>query len=689
MIITAGSGIVQANDQFTGSMLWHQHFLWQQPAEPAGAPTDWCYNDIPQLEGNTGVCYSAGACPSWCFQCTSTQPDCTDFSLICPLGFPAGYDQFIAGPTIDPNYGANGCVIFGTFDGRVISLNMNDGSTIWERTPYKDPGGPNVGKPWYNQKFAWHLNPPSIYNGKLYIGSFLPSFYAIFRPWAYVTKGQPQYPWPTIGNDATHYWAGRDGYFYALDEDDGSIAWTWNPRGCGVTNMPPVADGKVFIESDTVTDYHYGLFATVDAETGAEQWHMGTIPLAQGGSQAISGDTIFTPGGDGALWALDTDDGQVKWTYWAGFNVKGHTALCSAPAVDESRGYVIGIADTGRMFVLNKDTGRVIKEAFLGVPTWNVGDPHPVSGYWLPGPSGIAISPADGLLYVAGTDFDRAWDKSSTYGREKLFCYDYVTDPDTLTPVWEYQFCKNDDCSTQANEFIIRGHDPYVVAWYSVPSPALADGHVYYASTNAKIYCFGSSFAEDDTDADGVIDYRDNCPAIQNGPSGGTCTAGGNIGDPCNIPGNNTSECGTGGFCSMDQEDADTDLTGDACDTCNDTGDKDNVCAGDICPSNFDPNQDDSYPPAGNSCGNACECEGNFQGNDVDCDGSDAAIFKVDFGRNALNEPCNSTNPCNGDFSCNGNVDGSDAAQFKSDFGRNSLNNPCPSCGGTDPWCTY
>jgi hypothetical protein len=102
MVITAGQGVIQANDQFTGSMLWHQHFLWQPPAEPAGAPTDWCYNDIPQLEGNTGVCYTTGTCPSWCFQCTSTQPDCTDFSLIAPLGFPAGYDQFIAGPTMDP-----------------------------------------------------------------------------------------------------------------------------------------------------------------------------------------------------------------------------------------------------------------------------------------------------------------------------------------------------------------------------------------------------------------------------------------------------------------------------------------------------------------------------------------------------------------------------------------------------------
>jgi outer membrane protein assembly factor BamB len=497
MVFTAGSGVIQANDQFTGSLIWSKYFLWQAPSEPAGAPTDWCYKDIPSVEGNTGICYVAniGDCPSWCFECTTDEPDCTSFSLTLPLTFPAGYDQFLAAPTVDPTYGANGCVIFGTFDGRVISLDMADGTTNWEKTPYKDPGGPNVGKPWYNQKFAWHLSPPSMADGKVFIGSFLPSFYAIFRPWAYVTPGQPGYPWPTIGNDATNYWVGRDGYFYGLDEDNGSVRWTWNPRGCGVTNIAPVKDGKVFIEADTATDYHYGQFATVDASTGAELWHVGTIPLAQGGTQAVSGNTLFAPGGDGALWALNINTGQVQWTYWAGFNVRGHTALCSAPAVDESRSWVIGIADTGHMFVLNKDTGRVVKEAFLGLPTWNVFDPHPDSGYWLPGPSGIAISPQDGLLYVAGTDYDRAWLGSQfDMGREKIFCYDYVTDPNTLILKWSYQFCKNDDCSIPANELIIRGHGPYVVAWYSVPSPAMADGHVYYASTNGKIYCFGDPY---------------------------------------------------------------------------------------------------------------------------------------------------------------------------------------------------
>jgi hypothetical protein len=121
------------------------------------------------------------------------------------------------------------------------------------------------------------------------------------------------------------------------------------------------------------------------------------------------------------------------------------------------------------------------------------------------------------------------------------------------------------------------------------------------------------------------------------------------------------------------QEDAgDGDGVGDACDNCSTLA---------------NPGQEDTYPPGGNSCGNACECEGNFDGNNR-VDGTDAATFKVDFGRSTFSNPCNGSKPCNGDFTCNGNVDGSDAALFKVDFGRSAFNNPCPSCP-TATWCSY
>ena len=102
-------------------------------------------------------------------------------------------------------------------------------------------------------------------------------------------------------------------------------------------------------------------------------------------------------------------------------------------------------------------------------------------------------------------------------------------------------------------------------------------------------------------------------------------------------------------------------------------------------------NQEDSYPPDGNDCGDACECEGNFNPDeDRDVDGTDASAFKADFGRGGYNRPCKNDDPCNGDFECDSDVDGTDASVFKADFGRGGYNNPCPEdCPVTDPWCYY
>jgi hypothetical protein len=105
----------------------------------------------------------------------------------------------------------------------------------------------------------------------------------------------------------------------------------------------------------------------------------------------------------------------------------------------------------------------------------------------------------------------------------------------------------------------------------------------------------------------------------------------------------------------------------------------------DNCPEDHNPAQEDSYPPGGNNCGDACECEGNFDG-DEDQDGSDAFTFKVDFGRSPFLNPCIPANPCNGNFDCDEDVDGSDAFIFKVDFGRSPFLNPCPDCV-TVPWC--
>lgn len=105
----------------------------------------------------------------------------------------------------------------------------------------------------------------------------------------------------------------------------------------------------------------------------------------------------------------------------------------------------------------------------------------------------------------------------------------------------------------------------------------------------------------------------------------------------------------------------------------------------DNCPDIYNPEQEDTYPPGGNDRGDNCDCEGDFSC-DGDVDGVDSIIFKADFGRNYYNVPCTDFDPCNGDFDCDGDVDGFDSMIFKADFGRNVYYTPCPDCVAGD-WC--
>ena len=152
----------------------------------------------------------------------------------------------------------------------------------------------------------------------------------------------------------------------------------------------------------------------------------------------------------------------------------------------------------------------------------------------------------------------------------------------------------------------------------------------------------GVSFA--DLDGDNILDDVDNCACLPNSIGGGTCTIG-SVGSSCMDNG----DCGDGGFCSMDQE--------------------------------------DTYPLQGNGIGDACDCEGNFNC-DEDQDGSDAALFKVDFGRSSFENSCETGDPCHGDFDCDHDCDGTGAAKFRKDFGRSTYHNFCPACVVGD-WCLY
>lgn len=211
--------------------------------------------------------------------------------------------------------------------------------------------------------------------------------------------------------------------------------------------------------------------------------------------------------------------------------------------------------------------------------------------------------------------------------------------------------CHCGDPGTSECEDVPQGPVETICCTSCHPKSCDVNNHISKGGNCADCHIETNIGIDDDCDgicnpgiSDASCDGSDNCSVLPNGPNWGTCTSG-VINRTCVTD----KLCGDGGFCSMDQE--------------------------------------DTYPPGGNSCGDLCECEGNFDG-DQDCDGTDAATFKADFGRSLFSDPCTNEVTCSGDFDCDVDVDGTDAALFKKDFGRSQFSNPCPLCEG-EAWCVY
>jgi hypothetical protein len=103
----------------------------------------------------------------------------------------------------------------------------------------------------------------------------------------------------------------------------------------------------------------------------------------------------------------------------------------------------------------------------------------------------------------------------------------------------------------------ISMHEPYGVVVDDNDNIFIAD------TGNNRILKFVPSPI--DFDKDGIPDNEDNCLATPNGPDLGTCTNE-NAGENCM----SNDDCGTGAFCSMNQEDFDNDEIGNVCDLCTD-----------------------------------------------------------------------------------------------------------------------
>ncbi len=369
----------------------------------------------------------------------------------------------------------SGVLYVGSADHRLYALEVNTGTKKWE---FKAEAGV--------------ASSPAVAEGTVYFSSYDGNVYAVSADdgklrWKFETSGERRYsgthlngsqpkgesmpdPFdtylssPLVWKGAVYLGSG-DGNIYSLSAATGKLNWKFK-TGDVVHASPVISSGTLFIGS--WDSYFYAL----DASTGKEKWRFKTgedpdihNQVGIQSSAVIADGIVYFGCRDSNLYALDAETGKKLWVY----NNKGSWVIAS-PLVSGGKLY-FETSDSGMFRALDAKTGKeLFSMKFGGWPTFS----SPIL--------------AEDVLYLGSLS-------------GKIFAID-VTQQKTL---WEFQtdgnrqngatYTKPDGTPNYELAFLGDFYDDMVVgvqkmrtvgAIYS--SPVLADGVLYFGSTDGNIY---------------------------------------------------------------------------------------------------------------------------------------------------------------------------------------------------------
>lgn len=215
---------------------------------------------------------------------------------------------------------------------------------------------------------------PTIVDGIVYFGSDDGYIYAInvddgSEVWAVETDGSVRSSSPTVV-DETVFVGSTDGNLYALNAGDGSIRWTYDTDGF-LDTSPTVAGGAVFItgslfgSEDVVT--------ALDTSDGSVRWEFEAKDKVRG-HPTVMNDTVFVGSNDQHLYAIDVQDGTVRWSFETGDAIYdvAPTVAKGKVVVGSSDEYVYALDITDGGLVWGTDTSTIFPQgggAVLSSPT--------------------------------------------------------------------------------------------------------------------------------------------------------------------------------------------------------------------------------------------------------------------------------------------------------------------------------
>jgi subtilisin family serine protease/outer membrane protein assembly factor BamB len=266
---------------------------------------------------------------------------------------------------------------------------------------------------------------------------------------------------PAIGSDGNVYVGSTDGYVYAFNGITGARVWR-HATSSPITSSPAIAaDGTVYLRDDTT------LYALTSGTTSATRKWTVALSGSTYASPAIAADgTIYVGATAGKFYAV-SPAGAVKWTFTADGDI--YTTAAIAPD-----GSVYFATLTGTVYALNADGTQKW--------TWATPDADSIS-------SSLAVA-ADGTLYFGA--YDKKLHALRSDGAEIWACPlgDEVrasspaiaADGTIYIGVYDGQVYAINPNGTVQRTFPTAG--------LIRSSPLLANGRLYFASTDFKLYAF-------------------------------------------------------------------------------------------------------------------------------------------------------------------------------------------------------
>ncbi len=258
---------------------------------------------------------------------------------------------------------AGGVVYVSSYDGHLYALQAASGQRLWSFPSTTDPLGETPaldvaakGKRRRAPTAAalsevgdFSYSSPALDDGVLYVGNLDHHLYAIDAHsgamwWRFKTDG-PVTSSPQV-QDGVIYFGSNDGNLYALDGATREVIWKVLTRDW-VNSSPRLADGVIYVGSN---DRH--VYA-ISADLGHLKWKA-EIKGPAIAIPAVYQNLVFAAGssGDGAIYALERDDGAVFWRYTTDGKID------SDPVVVGDRLYVSSADGQLYGFVIRQTTAK-------------------------------------------------------------------------------------------------------------------------------------------------------------------------------------------------------------------------------------------------------------------------------------------------------------------------------------------